>query len=330
MNKFDRLKIVMKSSDYINNINMSRFNTIITDGIISAFKYQQTTPYLLYIEKDLVDNELVIEFTGKILGARYTELINQTNIRQCLDNINSLGLCSLNTDAILKDGAIVRADVTIDAKYPDMPSLTTEIQSCVKNNERYNATNEGGNFVIEKKVKTRNRKLRLTIYDKEKEMNLSENKQWLNSFGPAVADRMKNHFKGKVRFEMNLNSIKAIKECLQLRDNSLTSVMNSDCNPIMPFLDKVLLDNAEARTAKSMGDMARMALMEKYNYDLKAIERLAKEIRDRNNKSTNLSQTLKPYHELYNALHANKQTSLKERLKGVLLEIFLIGFFVSM
>lgn len=330
MNKFDKLKIVVKSADYIDNINMSRFNTIITDGIISAFKYQQTTPYLLYIEKDLKDNELVIEFTGKILGARYTELINKTNIRQCLDNINALGLCSLNTEAILNEGGVVKADVTIDAEYPDMPSLTKEIQSCVKNNERYNAYKEGDNFIVEKKVKTKNRKLRLTIYDKEKEMNLSENKRWLYSFGHAAADRMMNYFKGKVRFEMNLNSIKAIKDSLQLRDNLLTSVMSSDYNPIMPFLDKVLLDNAEARTAKTMGDMAKIALMEKYNYDLKAIERLAKEIRDRNNKSTNLSQTLKPYHELYNALHANKQTSLKERLKGVLLEIFLIGFFVSM
>jgi len=309
---------------------MSKFDTIISDDIITAYKYQQTTPYSLYIEKDLMDNELVIEFTGKILGVRYTELINQTNIRQCLDNINALGLCSLNTDAILKEGEVVKADVTIDAEYPDLPSLTTEIQSCVKNNERYNAYKEGDNFIVEKKVKTKNRKLRLTIYDKEKEMNLAENKRWLNSFGHAAADRMMNHFKGKVRFEMNLNTIKAIKDSLQLRDNSLTSVMSSDYNPIMPFLDKVLLDNAEARTAKTMGDMARIALMEKYNYDLKAIERLAKEIRERNNKSTNLSQTLKPYHQLYNALHTNQQTSLKERLKGVLLEVFIVGIFVSL
>lgn len=330
MNKFDKLKIVVKSSDYIYNINMSKFDTIISDDIITAYKYQQTTPYSLYIEKDLMDDELVIEFTGKILGVRYTELINQTNIRQCIDNINALGLCSLNTDAILKEGEVVKADVTIDAEYPDLPSLTTEIQSCVKNNERYNAYKEGDNFIVEKKVKTKNRKLRLTIYDKEKEMNLAENKRWLNSFGHAAADRMMNHFKGKVRFEMNLNTIKAIKDSLQLRDNSLTSVMSSDYNPIMPLLDKVLLDNAEARTAKTMGDMARIALMEKYNYDLKAIERLAKEIRDRNNKSTNLSQTLKPYHQLYNALHTNQQTSLKERLKGVLLEVFLVGIFVSL
>ena len=94
----------------------------------------------------------------------------------------------------------------------------------------------------------------------------------------------------------------------------------------MPFLDKVLLDNAEARTAKTMMDMARIALMDKYNYDLKAIERLAKDIKDRNETSTNLSQTMQPYHLLYNALHANQQTSLKDRLKKALLEIFIIGF----
>ena len=309
---------------------MSKFDTIISDDIITAYKYQQTTPYLLYLEKDLKDNELIIEFTGKILGERYTELINQTNIHQCLDNINALDLCSLNTDAILKEGEIVKADVTIDAEYPDMPSLTKEIQSCVKNNERYNAFNEGGNFIIEKKVRTRNRKLRLTIYDKEKEMNHADNKRWMSSFGHAAADGMINYFKGKVRFEMNLNSIKAIKDSLQLHDNSISSVLNSTYNPIMPFLDKVLLDNAEARIAKSLGDMAKLALMEKYNYDLKAIDRLARDFKERNGKTTNPSQTMKPYHQLYNALHTNQQTSLKERLRNALLEIFLVGIFVLM
>ena len=327
MNKFDKLKIVVKSSNYIDNINMSKFATIISEGIITAYKYQQTIPYLLYIEKDLKDNELIIEFTGKILRARYTELINQTNIRQCIDNINALGLCTLNTDAILEEGEVVKADVTIDSAYPDIRSLTKELQSCIKNNERYNAINEGENFIIDKRVKTKNRKLRLTIYDKEKEMRLADNRRWLHSLGYFEAERVENHFKGKVRFEMNLNSMKAIRDNLQLHDNSLTSVMNSNSNPIMPFLDKVLLDNAEAKIATSVRDLERLAFMEKYDNDLKAIERVILPFKSPN---TNLSQAMGHYHLLYNALHANKHTSLKERLQGMLLEIFLIGFFVSM
>ena len=79
---FDKLKIVVKSTDFIDNLNHNKFQTIVQDGVVTQYRYQQTTPYILYIEKDLVDNELVIEFTGKILGVQYPELINQTTIRQ--------------------------------------------------------------------------------------------------------------------------------------------------------------------------------------------------------------------------------------------------------
>ena len=42
------------------------------------------------------NRELLIEFTGKILEDAYPELISSTNIRQCFENINKLGICQLN------------------------------------------------------------------------------------------------------------------------------------------------------------------------------------------------------------------------------------------
>ena len=323
---FDKLKIVVKSSKYIDNINTNKFNTIIREGVVTEYRYQQITPYLLYIEKDLVEEELVIEFTGKILGAHYPELINETNIKQCLDNINALNICSLDVNSVLHYGEVVKADVTEDVELEDISTLTKELLSCIKNNERYNATSEGGNFIVEKKVKTKNRQVRLTIYDKEKEINLVENQRWLASLGEAEAEHINKYFLGKVRFEMNLNSVKAIKDGLRVSDNSIASVLTSKTNPIMPFLDKVLVDNAEARKVKSIHDLARLALMEKYGYDMKAIERA---ILPYKSPKTNLSQVMKPYRQLYNTINANTSKSLKARLMDMLLEIFLIGVFVS-
>lgn len=323
---FDKLKIVVNSADYIDNINLNKFQTIIKEGVATQYRYQQTTPYLLYIEKDLVENELVIEFTGKILGVKYPELINQTNIRQCFDTINTLDICTLDVDGILTFGHITKADVTKDVEYNDISSLSKELLSCIKNNERYNATCEGGNFIVEKKVKTSNRKMRLTIYDKEKEMSLAENQRWLQSLGGAEAEQVTEYFHKKIRFELNLTSVKAIKDSLCTRGNSISSVLNSETSPIMPFLDKVLVDNAEARVAKSVRDLERLAFMEKLGYDLKAIERAILPIKSH---KTNLSQAMKPYHLLYNALNANTSSSLKERLKNALFEIFLIGVIVS-
>lgn len=323
---FDKLKIVVKSTDCIDNLNLNKFQTIVQDGVVTQYRYQQTIPCTLYIEKDLVDNELVIEFTGKILGAHYPELINRANIRQCFDTINTLGICSLDVDAILTFGNVVKADVTKDIEYSDITSLSRELLSCIKNNQRYNATCEGGNFIVEKKVKTSNRKMRLTIYDKEKEMNRTENQRWLQSLGYAAAEQLTDYFHKKIRFELNLSSIKALIDNLRIKDNSISSVLNTETNPIIPFLDKVLVDNAEARVATSVRDLERLAFMEKLGYDLKAIERAILPIKS---PKTNLSQVMKPYHLLYNALNANTSSSLKERLKNALFEIFLLGFIVS-
>ena len=62
--KLDKLKIVVNEK-YITNINEDVFTTIIKNGQIVEYRYEQQYPYLLYIEKDLIEHELVIEFTGK-------------------------------------------------------------------------------------------------------------------------------------------------------------------------------------------------------------------------------------------------------------------------
>ena len=115
----DKLKIVVPYADCVGEIDKTKFNTLSKDGVVTAYKYQQVSPYLLYIEQDLEDDELIIEFTGKILGPRYSELINKMNIRQCIENINALKLCTLDIDSILNDAKVVKADVTQDAEYPD-------------------------------------------------------------------------------------------------------------------------------------------------------------------------------------------------------------------
>ena len=61
------MKFKQTFEKYITNINEDVFTTIIKNGQIVEYRYEQQYPYLLYIEKDLIEHELVIEFTGKIL-----------------------------------------------------------------------------------------------------------------------------------------------------------------------------------------------------------------------------------------------------------------------
>ena len=61
------------------------------------------------------------------------------------------------------------------------------------------------------------------------------------------------------------------------------------------------------------------------NFDMKAVEN---DIRKYKSPNTNIHQVMKPYRELYMAHNEYETTSIKERLKNILLEFFLIGFFV--
>jgi hypothetical protein len=104
---FDKLKIVSNINN-ISNINESVFHANTLEGQILEQKYSIQSPYLLYIEADYVEQELVIEFSGKILKEEYPKLINVYTITACLSNINTLGICSLNIDRILEDGEVVK------------------------------------------------------------------------------------------------------------------------------------------------------------------------------------------------------------------------------
>ena len=86
----DKIKII-STLDKIEIIDNTCFQTIIKNDIVVEQKYTAISPFLLYIELDYLENELVIEFTGKILLDRYNELINKDNFKHCLEHVNLLG-----------------------------------------------------------------------------------------------------------------------------------------------------------------------------------------------------------------------------------------------
>ena len=83
MIKFDKMKLIT-SIDYISDINVSIFLTSVKNDEVLSYKYQQDKPYSLLILVDYSHNELVLEFTGKILLDKYSQLINSETIKDCL------------------------------------------------------------------------------------------------------------------------------------------------------------------------------------------------------------------------------------------------------
>lgn len=76
----DKLKIIAPI-DSISITDYSYFKTEITNDEIRSYSYTQQSPFLLYVEQDIEEQETVIEFTGKILMGDYPRLISRDTTR---------------------------------------------------------------------------------------------------------------------------------------------------------------------------------------------------------------------------------------------------------
>ena len=320
MIRLDKIKIV-SSIDHIKIIDKNRFDIHCKENDIVSYKFTQLQPFLLYVEANIKNQELIIEFTGKILRDNYPSLINQSNIKNCLLSINEIGFCLLDVDNFLISGEVVKVDVTQDVPYPDCRELTKMIQTNISNFRKYLPRIINGNFTIEKNVVTKSHKCRLTIYDKNKEIGRAENRLFLSQ----LSDKQKllNYFEGKVRFEMNLNSKEQIRKALHITDLSFESVLNANVNPIWEFLDQILVDaDSTGITAKcdDLKELLRGALLQICNYDLKKVEA---QLRLHSSPNTHITQILKPYRILLKKFCNTPTYPLKQTLQSLLLEIII-------
>ena len=323
MIKFDKIKIV-SSIENVKSLNEDVFENRVKDGCIVEQRYTMMSPYYLYIEADYPEQELILEFTGKILKDDYKDLIHINNIHTCLSNINDLVLCDLNIDGILTDGEIVKADVCLDVDYPDCKALTKSLRANVSNFNKYLARTIGDNFVIEKNVQTKSYKRRLTIYDKAKEIQNAGNRGFLSTLdNPQL---LLDYFDGKIRFELNLNSKEQIRKSLNIYDTSIGAVLNSTSTPIWDLLDNALVEADGEIICTDIGELKNKLLLDFCGNDLAKVEAL---LRNYYSKGTHISQVMKPYRALAAKLAENLTQSLKQQLRNLLLEVLILfGIFI--
>ena len=323
MIKFDKIKIV-SSIENIKSLNEDVFENKVKDGCIVEQRYTMMSPYYLYIEADYMEQELILEFTGKILKDDYKDLIHVNNIHTCLSNINDLGLCDLNIDGILEDGEIVKADVCLDVDYPDCKALTKSLRANVANFNKYLARTIGDNFVIEKNVQTKSYKRRLTIYDKSREIQKANNRSFLSSLDKPQL--LLDYFNGKIRFELNLNCKEQIRRSLDIYNTSISEVFNSKATPIWDMLDSAIEEVDGDIACSNLAELKNKLVLESCGYDLAKVEAL---LRNFYSQGTHISQVMKPYRALAAKLSQNLTPSLKQQLRNLLLEILILfGIFI--
>lgn len=309
----DKIKII-STLDKIEIINDAVFQTIIKNNMVVEQKYTTISPFLLYIELDYLKNELVIEFTGKILLDRYNELINKDNFRQCLENINQLGFCRLDIDAIQSEDEVVKIDVSKDFDYPDFDVLIQTLRGNICNYNKYVVRKlSNGNFIVEKNVQTKTKKKRLTLYNKGKEIRKSENKAFLSAV--TNSDKLLNYFEGKVRAELNLNSKERIRSSLKISDTKIINILNSQATPIWDFMNEIISDDKIDEKINSKSEYLTRLVLEDNDFDLAKVEA---KMRTFCAPSTHISQVMKPYRVMLAKITSTRVSNLKGTLKRIL------------
>lgn len=286
---FDRLKIV-SSIDAIQVTEDSVFVKEVKDGMLLSMKYYQDKPNMLMVKIDFMQNETVVEFSGKILGHDYPKLISIDNIRDCFHNIEALGFCTFDMDLIM-GSTVVSCDVTKDVRCADIKQLKSYIRSHISNYDKYVCRAlRNGNIILEKNVTTKRIKKRMTIYDKEAEMQKTDNMSFMKDNG------LTDEFRDVCRFEINLNTKEQIRNALHIGDTDLASVLTSTANPIKEFIEEAVRDEEEYKDCSDWKSYQRYLVLKDCNFDLAQVEA---KVRSLYKRGTKISDVMKPYRDAY-------------------------------
>lgn len=301
----DKVKLVA-TLDCLEGFDPARFSAIKEGGRTKTMKFKVTEPFSLSIEIHQDVKELVVEFTGKILGKDYPQLISRDTIMMCFERLNELGVCKVDP-AKMMSAEVVKCDITKDVPVEDIPALTRYVKGAVRNYEAFSCTKfRNGNLVVEKSVTTHKRKKRITIYDKEHEMNLQGERPFVSDNG------LEGKYDGGCRFELNLTSKKQIREALGLTGNTLAEVLHSEGNPIRDFLGDVLAEDPSGKAVTDWNTFEKFAVLAACGFDLAKVE--AKVRQYRNPRTTSIPKMMASFREILAGLPTGSSIWSKERL----------------
>ena len=179
-------------------------------------------PFELYIYANNLNQKLTIEFSSKILLGNYPQLICHDNFVECLQNINKLGICKLDEEAIMKDCQFTKLHITKDIDMKLTDDKLNALNHLVGNYRRFKWTRYNTGITFTSDVQSIYGREEIVLYDKETEISLNKNAAFLSMTGKC--NEIKKHFVGKTRVEMRLEGKKKIKNELKILDTSWNSL----------------------------------------------------------------------------------------------------------
>lgn len=236
MIRFDRIKLKTKAS-YITWLNPN-FVEETKPHTIKLY-----SPFLIYIQLRPRRGEAIIEFTSKVLLDEYPKLITHETISKCFENLCDMGYCSLDSNSIINDSDLMSADITQDIDGISLPQdFSLMLISNLKRISDYTVVKyQNSGYTIINHLKTPHLKIRLSIYDKYKELQKSPNKSFLNMLSDPNA--LMDFYRNMYRVETNMKTQAQLRCYCEVNDNKLISFLTSKANPLMKLFNTVFAND---------------------------------------------------------------------------------------
>jgi len=160
------------------------------------------------------------------------------------------------------------------------------------------------NIILENNVMTKRYKKRLTFYDKRKEMEKEENKEFLDSLTDPE-DILSYFDENNIRVECNLKAKEQIRKMLKINDNKLVNALKSEENPILAILTEAIrnikdIDFNSTCDITSLKEFEKLSVIKSCNCDMLAVEQLIKTFEPKNT-----PRKLIPYYEVFDKIKKN-------------------------
>lgn len=257
-NGFDEIKVSTREFD-ISTLNLIDFAPCAIkykNSALPGYCIKKKPEGIIGIQFSTITNDLIIEFSAKILGLRYPELINIYNISDVVDIFNSYGIVTLYKDEFIKYSICLKAHVTKDIKVTDPANQHIQLLAKCELNPKFyfGQYKYSGIFIKPTAKKNKGVFKACKTYNKHEELLL--NKSAANTKLLKKIDV--KSWENVVRLETEIGNYEAFRKYFDLPHDDppyLSSVLSSKINVTARVLKDIIQDPCASKlTAKTTGD----------------------------------------------------------------------------
>ena len=220
-------------------------------------------------------DNLILEFSAKILGNDYFKGISINTIHPALKAIENTGIIKFkDIQKVINSSDVCRVDVNSNVRLDNLNHTLCMLNkySMVKDwQSDFRLDNKNKSISFKQKIKTY--PLRIIGYCKESELLKSANREFI-----IQHPKVHTFSKGIFRVETNVIGFKRIKQQLSINDNKLKTVLLSDENVNLNVLNRItkVRMKPEIKTFKSKKDLLAyndaVIMLTESNFDLSILE----------------------------------------------------------